>query len=59
MFVCSKQPSTEIPMSNPNFPQKLDITPVPLDISELSDSPYDTSAQREFIEKYGIDGRVW
>jgi hypothetical protein len=44
-------------MTDPNFPDNLEITP--LDPLKLSDSPYGACAQRQSIEKYGIAGRVW
>ncbi|KAH9945090.1 uncharacterized protein BXZ73DRAFT_86656 [Epithele typhae] len=43
---------------DPNFPSDLDIHPL-LDASASSDSRFDSCAQREAIESYGIAGRIW
>jgi len=45
-------------MSNPNFPQNLDIRPsVPL--GDAQDETFDFSRQQEDIRVFGIAGKVW
>ncbi|KIK55151.1 hypothetical protein GYMLUDRAFT_176135 [Collybiopsis luxurians FD-317 M1] len=49
-------------MSNPNFPQNLDIQPSTSSFTTGSNSSfqiYDYDSQKQAIEKYGIAGRVW